>query len=81
MMTQISTEYAFPSYNVALGFWGVHCSYGCHGRSTFGLLTFLLLGVLLDIVFMFSNSNDSPVFQFQLVMLVFCLLTKAYGYV
>lgn len=79
MMTQVSTEYAFPSYNVALGFWGAHCSYGCHGRSTFGLLSFLLLGCVLDAVFLFSNTNDSPIFKFQVVMLIFSLLTKCYS--
>ncbi len=79
MMTQVSTEYAFPSYNVALGFWGAHCAFSCHGRSTFGLLSFLLLGCILDVTFFFTNSNDSPIFKFQVVMLVFCLLAKAYG--
>ncbi len=78
MLTQVSTEYAFPSYNIALGFWGVHCAFSTHGRSTFGLLSFSLLGCLLDVAFFLANSVDSPMFQFQVIMLIFCLLSKCY---
>jgi hypothetical protein len=78
MMTQVSTEYAFPSYNIALGFWGAHCAFSTHGRATFGLLSFTLLGCVLDVVFFLANKVDSPIFQFQIIMLVFCLLTKCY---
>ena len=78
MMTQVSTEYAFPSYNAVLGFWGAHCAFTCHGRSTFGLLSFTLLGIILDFVFFLANNVDSPMFQFQIVMLVFAFLSKCY---
>ena len=78
MMTQISTEYAFPSYNVVLGFWGAHCSFVKHGRATFGLLTFCFLGTVLDIVFCSINASDSSTFTFALIMLIAALLTKVY---
>lgn len=66
MLTQVCAEYAFPSYNVVLGFWGAYCSFSKHGRATFGWVSilrkwsnllnrryicFLLLASFLDIVF------------------------------
>ena len=36
MLSQISSEFSFPSYNVALGFWGAYCVFSKHGRATFG---------------------------------------------
>jgi hypothetical protein len=78
MLTQVSAEYAFPSYNVAIGFWGTYCAFGKHGRATFGLLTFSFFGVLLDIVFCSINNGPSSSFQFALVMLIFCLFIKVY---
>ena len=78
MLTQLSTEYAFPSYNVALGFWGAYCAFGRQGRATFGLLTFSFFGVLLDIVFCSINNGPGSAFQFALIMLIFCLLIKVY---
>lgn len=78
MMTQVSAEYAFPSYNVILGFWGAYCAFGKHGRATFGLLTFCFFGVLMDIVFCSINNGPTTTFQFALVMLIFCLFIKVY---
>ncbi len=79
MMTQVSTEYAFPSYNVALGFWGAYCSFCRHGRATFGVLSFLFVGIILDIVFCSINSGETSTFQFGLVMLILCLFAKVYS--
>tara|TARA_A100001035_G_scaffold186734_1_gene148879 strand:+ start:456 stop:911 length:456 start_codon:yes stop_codon:yes gene_type:complete len=78
MLTQVSTVYAFPSYNVILGFWGAYCSFGKHGRATFVLLVFTILGIVLDITFCAVNSYDSATFQFALVMLILCLFCKLY---
>ena len=36
LLTQMSAEYSFPSYNVVLGFWGVYAALTKHGRATFG---------------------------------------------
>lgn len=36
ILTQVSAEVAFPSYNVVLGFWGVYAAINKHGRATFG---------------------------------------------
>ena len=33
---KVTASYAFPSYNIALGFWGAYCSFSKHGRATFG---------------------------------------------
>ena len=35
MLTQVG-RFAFPSYNVVLGFWGVYSAFTRHGRATFG---------------------------------------------
>ena len=35
MLSQISTEYAFPSYNVVLGFWGAYCAFSKQARGAF----------------------------------------------
>ncbi len=78
MLTQVSTVYAFPSYNVIVGFWGAYCSFGRHGRATFVLIVFTMLGVILDIIFCAINSYDSATFQFALVMLILCLFCKLY---
>ena len=78
MLTQVSAEYAFPSYNVVIGFWGAYCAFGKHGRATFGLLTFSFFGVLLDIAFCGSNNGPTTAFQFALVMLIFSLFIKIY---
>jgi hypothetical protein len=36
MLTQVSADTAFPSYNAVLGFWGVYAAINMHGRATFG---------------------------------------------
>ena len=78
MLTQVSTVYAFPSYNLILGFWGAYCAFSKKGRACFGLLMFSFLGIILDVVFCGVNSFESTTFQFALVVLVLCLLTKIY---
>lgn len=78
MLTQLSSNYTFPSYNVVLGFWGAYCAFGKHGRATFGLICFQLLALLLDIIFCAVNGNadSSASFKFSLSMLIFCLVAK-----
>ena len=78
MLSQISTEYAFPSYNVVLGFWGAYCAFSKQARATFCYVVFCFLGILFDIIFCSVNNDPSPAFQFALVMLIFALLNKAY---
>lgn len=36
LLTQVSADLAFPSYNAILGFWGVYAALNRHGRATFG---------------------------------------------
>ncbi len=36
MVTQMNADYAFPSYNILLGFWAVYCSFSKNGRAIFG---------------------------------------------
>jgi hypothetical protein len=36
LLTQMSPDFAFPSYNALLGFWGVYAALNRHGRATFG---------------------------------------------
>jgi len=36
MLTQMSAEVSFPSYNIVLGFWATFCSFSKSGRATFG---------------------------------------------
>jgi hypothetical protein len=35
-MLSMSTTVGMPSYNVALGFWGVYCAFSKNGRAVFG---------------------------------------------
>jgi len=79
MLTEISSEYAFPSYNVALGFWGAYSSFSKHGRATFGFISFTFLSILLDIVFCAVNSHRASVFEFCLTMFILCMLLKVYA--
>ena len=78
MLTQVSTVYAFPSYNLIQGFWGAYCAFSRKGRACFGLLMFSFLGIVLDIVFCGVNSFESTTFQFALVVLVLCMIIKVY---
>ncbi len=60
----VSSEVAFPSYNVALGFWGAYCAYTRHGRATFGL------GTVFSVVL--SNKFDAePFFALGSLLLAF----------
>ena len=76
LLTQVSSEFAFPSYNIILGFWGAYCSFSRHGRATFGCIAFSFLGIILDIVFCAVNNASSPTFHFALSMLILCLFLK-----
>jgi len=79
MLTEVSSEYAFPSYNVALGFWGAYSSFSKHGRATFGFISFTFLSILLDVVFCAINSHRASVFEFCLTMFIICMLLKVYA--
>jgi len=78
MLTQISSNQSFPSYNAVLGFWGAYCAFSQHGRATFGLICFQLLALLLDIIFCAVNGKAYPSasFKFALTMLIFSLVAK-----
>lgn len=81
ILTSVSAEYAFPSYNVALGFWAVYCAYTKHGRATFGFITFEFLTVFLDIIFcsLYGSVGKSSGFKFALAMFIFCLFVKLFA--
>ena len=76
LLTQVSSEFAFPSYNIILGFWGAYCSFSRHGRATFGCIAFSFLGIILDIEVCAVNNASSPTFHFALSMLILCLFLK-----
>lgn len=78
MLSQVSSAYSFPSYNVALGLWGAYSAFSKHGRATFGLICFQALAVLLDVIFCSVNgkADKSASFKFALTMLVFSLFAK-----
>ena len=61
LLTQLSADFAFPSYNVVIGFWGAYCSFSKHGRATFACVAFTLLSLILDIVFCNTNRKYSLV--------------------
>eukprot|EP01032_Pedospumella_encystans_P024482 gene24482-27689_t len=79
MLSEISTDYAFPSYNIALGFWGAYSVFSKHGRATFAFISFTFLGIILDIVFCANNHNGASMFKFCLTMFIFCLFIKVYA--
>jgi hypothetical protein len=79
MLTQLGGDVAFPSYNVALGFWGAYCAFSRHGRATFGFITFSFFGIIFDIVFCSINGSKSTLYKFSLAMLILCLVLKVYG--
>lgn len=54
---------AFPSYNIALGFWGAYCAFSRHGRATFGYISFGALGILLDIIFCSTTRERILLFK------------------
>lgn len=78
-LTQVSGIIAFPSYNVALGFFGAYSSFARNGKATFAFIAFCTLTIILDIIFCFVNGNDSNGFRFSLSMLIFCLFAKVYA--
>lgn len=47
----MSSKVSFPSYNIALGFWGLYSAFSKQGRATFGLIAFSLFAMVLDIIF------------------------------
>ena len=48
---------SLPSYNIAIGFWGVYCSYSKHGRATFGCVACTALSLIMDIVILSSSGK------------------------
>lgn len=36
MLSQLSSDYSFPSYNIALGFWGAYCVFGKNKKAIIG---------------------------------------------
>lgn len=80
MLTQIG-RFAFPSYNIVLGFWAVYSSFSRHGRATFGFITFSFISLLLDVVFCSLNSQEERFAQytFALVVFVLCMFIKLLG--
>jgi hypothetical protein len=88
----VSASVAFPSYNIALGFWGAYCSFSKHGRATFGFILLAFLSLAIDIAFCCINGmaffnyfilsiynhsgEDSNVFNFALAMLIICMFLK-----
>lgn len=75
LMTQVSIGITYPSYNIALAFWGCYTSFTKHGRACFGLLAFLFLSLILDIVFCSINKVS---ISFTLVMFIICMISKVY---
>lgn len=78
LLTQLSSEYAFPSYNVALAFWGCYAAFSKHGRTTFGFIIFSFLSLLLDVIYCSINRPDSVIFKFCLAIFVVCMFIKSY---
>jgi hypothetical protein len=77
MLTQVSSKVSFPSYNIALGFWGLYSAFSKQGRATFGLIAFSLFAIVLDIIFCsLSGSPQTTTDTFCLTMFVFCLFLK-----
>ncbi|KAJ1444088.1 hypothetical protein B484DRAFT_389048, partial [Ochromonadaceae sp. CCMP2298] len=79
MLSEISTDHAFPSYNIALGFWGAYSAFSKHGRATFGFISFTFFSLILDVVFCSNNRHSSSMFKFCLTMFIFCLFVKMYA--
>lgn len=58
-LTVVSSSVSFPSYNIAIGFWGVYCAFAKHGRAVFAFIAFCFISILLDIIFASINSEFS----------------------
>ena len=79
LLTQLSTIYSFPSYNVALAFWGCFTAFTKHGRACFGLISFCFISLILDVVFCSINYvSSNAMWDFCLSMFVICMFVKAY---
>lgn len=57
MFIVVSSATAFPSYNIAIGFWGVYCAFSKHGRAVFAFIAFCFISLLLDIIFCSINGQ------------------------
>lgn len=79
MLTQVSSEYSFPSYNIAIAFWGCYCAFSKHGRATFGYIAFIFVSLILDIIYCSTNGPGSSTYVFCLVMFIFCMFTKCFS--
>mmetsp|Transcript_55937 Transcript_55937/g.112110 ORF Transcript_55937/g.112110 Transcript_55937/m.112110 type:complete len:261 (+) Transcript_55937:120-902(+) len=58
MMSQVNGYIAMPSYNALLAGWGLFTAYSRSGRAVFGVLCFLGVSLLLDIIFLAIWSSD-----------------------
>jgi hypothetical protein len=77
MLTQLSSTVLFPSYNIALGFWGLYAAFSKQGRATFGLIAFCLFAIVVDIIFCsLAGSQQTSTNTFCLTMFIFCLFIK-----
>ena len=62
MMSQLNATVALPTYNSLLAGWGLFCAYGRSGSAVFGLLGFLGVSFLLDIIFLsLWSSGDADI--------------------
>ena len=71
LLTQLSADYAFPSYNVVIGFWGAYCSFSKHGRATFACVAFTILSLILDVVFCNTNRKFSQLYAILACLIIF----------
>lgn len=89
MLSQINGYVSMPSYNSVLAGWGLVCAYCRSARAVFGLMGFMALSFLLDIIFLsvwsngdsaiLSRGEDSPAASttsFSVTMMVFNLIAK-----
>jgi hypothetical protein len=89
MMSQVNSYVAMPTYNSILAGWGLFTVYSRSSRAVFGLLGFVTLSILLDIIYLSvwssgdSNalstnevSQASSTTRFSVTMMVFNMFAK-----
>jgi len=89
MMSQLNAQVALPTYNSMLAGWGLFSAYSRSGPAVFGLLGFLSLSFLLDVVFLSlwssgeadilsrdDESTGTATTSFSVVMMSFNLAVK-----
>ena len=52
MLSLVNAHAAMPSYNLALPGWGLFASYSRSCRAVFGLISFEVFSIVLDIIFL-----------------------------